>query len=80
SEVWKVLSGVKSEFGKFGDVLDKVKKQLDTARNTIDQTGVRTRAIENKLKAVEAMPVPGVEEILSLPPGVDEDEFEEDDD
>jgi DNA recombination protein RmuC len=80
SEVWKVLSAVKSEFGKFGDVLDRVGKQLDTARKSIDQTGARTRAIERKLRSVEALPVPGVEEMLTLPPGVDEDEFEEDDD
>ena len=80
SEVWKVLSAVKSEFGKFGDVLDRVGKQLDTARKSIDQTGARTRAIERKLRSVEALPVPGVEEMLTLPPGVDEDEFEEGDD
>lgn len=44
SEVWNVLAAVKTEFGKFGDVLTKVKKQLNSASNTIDQTGVRTRA------------------------------------
>jgi len=73
SEVWKVLSAVKSEFGKFGDVLDKVGKQLDTARKSIDQTGVRTRAIERKLSSVEALPVLGAADILSLA-GVDDSE------
>ena len=56
SEVWKVLAGVKSEFGKFGGILDKVKKQLDTASRTIDQTHVRTRAIERTLRSVEDLP------------------------
>jgi DNA recombination protein RmuC len=56
SEVWKVLAGVKTEFGKFGEVLDKVKRQLQTASNTIDETGVRSRAIERQLKGVEELP------------------------
>ena len=56
SEVWKVLSAVKTEFGKFGIVLDKVKKHLDTASKSIDQTGTRSRAIERKLNAVEQFP------------------------
>ena len=56
SEVWTVLSAVKTEFGKFEDVLAKVKKQLDTASNTIEMTGVRTRAMEKKLRDVEKLP------------------------
>ena len=56
SEVWKVLSAVKTEFGKFGIVLDKVKKQLDTASKSIDQTGTRSRAIERRLNTVEQLP------------------------
>jgi len=55
SEVWQVLSGVKSEFGKFATVLAKVKGQLETATRTIEETGVRTRAIERKLKDVETL-------------------------
>jgi len=56
SEVWQVLSAVKTEFGKFGDVLDKVKQQLNTASKTIEETGVRSRAIERRLKSVEQLP------------------------
>lgn len=56
SEVWKVLSAVKTEFGKFGTVLDKVKKQLDTASESINQTGRRSRAIERTLNTVEQLP------------------------
>ena len=50
SEVWNILAAVKTEFGKFSDVLAKVKNQLDAASNTIDQTGVRTRAMKRKLR------------------------------
>ena len=51
-----MLAAVKSEFGKFGEVLDRVKRQLQTASNTIDETGVRTRAIERRLRGVEELP------------------------
>jgi len=66
SEVWKILAAVKTEFGKFGEVLGRVKRQLETASNTIDQTGVRTRAMERKLKAVEQLPIGDSEELLGL--------------
>jgi DNA recombination protein RmuC len=55
SEVWKILAAVKNEFGKFGVVLDKTRKQLDTVRNSIDSAGQRTRAIERKLRDVESL-------------------------
>ena len=66
SEVWKVLSAVKTEFGKFGDVLAKVQRQLNIASNTIEQTGVRTRSMERKLRAVEELPSEETAEILEL--------------
>ena len=56
SEVWDVLAAVKTEFGKFGGVMDKLKRQLNTASKTIDETGVRTRAMERKLRTVEELP------------------------
>jgi len=56
SEVWQLLSGVKSEFAKFADVLAKTKAQLQTVANTIDQAETRTRQIERKLKDVETLP------------------------
>ena len=56
SEVWKVLGTVKTEFGKFAEVLANTKRQLQTVANTIDQAEVRTRQIERKLKDVEALP------------------------
>ncbi len=56
SEVWDLLSVVKTEFGKFGTVLEKTKKKLQEAANTIDQAGVRSRAIEKQLRKVEQLP------------------------
>jgi DNA recombination protein RmuC len=53
SEVWQVLGAVRTEFGKFGAVLDKVRKQIATVGNTLDQTSQRSRAIERRLKGVE---------------------------
>ena len=56
SEVWKVLRTAKSEFSKFGDVLSKVQKKLESASKEIEDTGVRTRAINRTLRDVEALP------------------------
>jgi DNA recombination protein RmuC len=75
-EVWRVLGGVKTEFAKFHDVLAKVKRQLDTASRTIDQTGVRTRAMERTLRAVEQLPDDEAERVLDLA-AVEETEPEE---
>jgi DNA recombination protein RmuC len=67
SEVWKVLGTVKTEFGKFAEVLANTKRQLQTVANTIDQAEVRTRQIERKLKDVEALPgADAVQEDLQL--------------
>jgi DNA recombination protein RmuC len=73
SEVWRVLGAVKTEFGKFGEVLDKVKRQLGAATNTIEQTGVRTRAMERKLRSVEELPGSEASELLAIPPADAED-------
>jgi DNA recombination protein RmuC len=59
SEVWRTLGAVKTEFAKFGTVLDGVKKKLDEASNKIEETSVRSRALGRKLREVEALP--GVE-------------------
>ena len=73
SEVWKVLGAVKTEFGKFREILAKVKRQLATASNTIDQTGVRTRAMAKRLQEVEQLPSDVSADLLELPE-VEEDE------
>ncbi|WP_126445073.1 DNA recombination protein RmuC [Sulfuricystis multivorans] len=67
SEVWQVLGQVKTEFGKFGEVIEATKKKLDEARNRFDQVGTRTRAIERKLRDVEALPMPDDALPLALP-------------
>jgi DNA recombination protein RmuC len=56
SEVWNLLAAVKTEFGKFGGVLDGVKKKLQEASNKIDEVDIRSRAITKKLRAVEELP------------------------
>ncbi len=73
SEVWGILAAVKTEFGKFGHVLGKVKRQLDTASHTIELTTVRTRAMERKLRKVEELPTDDSSELLGI------DETEQDD-
>lgn len=59
SEVWKLLSQVKTEFTTFGDILDKTRKKLNEAANVIDSAGVRSRAIERRLRDVEDSPFLG---------------------
>jgi DNA recombination protein RmuC len=66
SEVWKVLGAVKTEFGRFGEVLAKTRKKLEEATNTIDAASVRTRAIDRQLRVVEALPE---DEARALLPG-----------
>jgi len=56
SEVWKILSSVKNEFGKFGDLLDKTQKKLQEASNTIDDASKASRKIEKQLNKVEELP------------------------
>jgi DNA recombination protein RmuC len=74
AEVWRVLAAIKTEFGKFGDILDKVKRHIDLAGQTIDKTGVRSRAIERRLRSVEKLPEPEALEILALPTVNEEDD------
>ncbi len=83
SEVWKILSAVKTEFDKFGGVLEKLGNQLDTARKTVKETGARTRAMARKLKSVEELPESESTRLLGLPDGgkadIPEDESEDKD-
>jgi DNA recombination protein RmuC len=68
SEVWKVLSAVKTEFEKFGGILDKVHKKLDEAQKVIEEAGVRRRAMDRKLLGVEMMPETDAIALLELSP------------
>jgi DNA recombination protein RmuC len=61
-----VLGAVKTEFGKFGDVLAKVKSQTQTVLNTLDNAEVRSRALGRVLKKVEALPEPQAQALLPI--------------
>jgi DNA recombination protein RmuC len=56
SEVWSLLASVKNEFGKFGVLLDGVKRKLDQASSQIDDVARKSRTIEKRLNQVEALP------------------------
>jgi DNA recombination protein RmuC len=56
SEVWDLLSVVKTEFGKFGGIIEKTRDKLIAATKELDNTGVRTRTIERKLRDVQGLP------------------------
>lgn len=64
SEVWKLLGAVKTEFGKYGTILEKVKTKLVQASNTMDDAARRSRAIERKLRSVEELPVADAKNLL----------------
>jgi DNA recombination protein RmuC len=55
SEVWQLLGAVKNEFGKYGDLLARTKKQLETVTNTLGDAESKTRTIERKLRGVEQL-------------------------
>lgn len=66
SEVWEVLGAVKTEFGKFGGVLEKVQKKLQAASDEMERAGVRTRAIERRLREVEELPAEESQRLLQI--------------
>lgn len=61
SEIWQTLSEVKTEFGRFGEILERTQKKLQEASNQIDAGATRARAIERKLKNVDTLEIPKVE-------------------
>ncbi len=75
AEVWEVLGAVKTEFGKFGEVLAKTKKKLTEAANTIDDAERRTRAMTRELKSVEALSDTRAQRLL---PGAEADLADDD--
>ncbi len=70
TEVWEVLGAVKTEFSKFGEVLEKTKRKLAEASDTIDKAQTRTNVMNRALKRVEAVSEPRTRALL---PGVDAD-------
>jgi len=63
-EVWALLGAVKTEFGKFGDVLDRTYKKLQEASTSIESAATRTRQIERKLRGVQELPAPDAAKLL----------------
>jgi len=70
SEVWQVLGAVKTEFGKFGDVLSQTRQTLEKAAKNIENAEVRSRQMARKLKTVEALPSEAAQ--LMLGPEIDD--------
>lgn len=68
SEVWQVLGAVKTEFGKFGDILAATKSTLERAAKNIEQAETRTRQMSRKLKSVEALPSETAQLLLGTEP------------
>lgn len=66
SEVWNLLAAVKTEWARYGDVLEAVQKKLHQASETIDKVQVRSRAVGRKLKDVQELPVGEAATLLSL--------------
>jgi DNA recombination protein RmuC len=73
SEVWQVLGAVKTEFGKFGDVLAATKLTLERAAKNIESAEVRSRQMARKLKSVEALPNEAAQLMLGTEPAERDD-------
>jgi DNA recombination protein RmuC len=74
SEVWALLGAVKTEFGRFGEVLDKTQKKLQEASNTIESAATRSRQIERKLRDVQELPAGQTTQLLGEGQNGGEDE------
>ena len=75
SEVWSVLGAVKTEFSKFGGMLEKVQKNLQNAGDQLEEVmGKRTRAIERKLRQVEALPTEESQKMMNFNDYIDEED------
>lgn len=73
SEVWEVLGAVKTEFGKFGGIIQKVQKKLHEASNVVDQAASKSRTIERKLRRVQELPSPDAQKLLSVGDDIEQD-------
>jgi DNA recombination protein RmuC len=72
SEVWQVLGAVKTEFSRFGEFVSKVKSQAETVVKTLEQADTRTRAVNRKLKDVEALTEAQAQSLIALDKSDDE--------
>lgn len=78
SEVWQILGAVKTEFGKFGGMLDSAIRQVDTVRNTLKKATGKTSTIGRKLRGVEALTAPDAQRLLGGELTTEPDEADED--
>ncbi len=67
SEVWELLGAVRTQFGQFGDVLDRVQKRLHSASQSIEDAARKSRRIERSLRRVEEVPPEVADLALDLP-------------
>ena len=74
SEVWQVLGAAKAEFMKYGEIWEKLGRQLDTAKRTVDEAGRRTRAVTRRLRDVETLEGPDGPALLDLASAESDDE------
>ena len=77
SEVWELLGIVKSEFSKFGDLLDKTNKKLIEISNTMSDASKKSRTIERKLRNVEALPIASDSDFYEALPDIEQTDEEE---
>jgi len=74
SEIWELLGAVKTEFGKFGEVLEKTKQKIEAASKEIDFAGRRSRAIERQLRDVQALPAGTANKLIVGDTSTDEEQ------
>ncbi|MCY0888292.1 MAG: DNA recombination protein RmuC [Alicyclobacillaceae bacterium] len=79
SEVWELLGAIKTQFGTFGDLLDKTQKKLREASNSIDTAAKKSRTIERKLRNVQELPAVDAELLLPALASGEEDEVDDKD-
>ena len=73
SEVWRILGAVRTEFGKYNEVVDKLARQLSTAARSVERLGTRTRAMDRKLRDVERLPDESAQLLLGAESNADDD-------
>lgn len=76
SEVWGLLGAIKTEFGKFGGLLEKTHKKLQEASNNIDLASRKSRTIERKLRSVQELPPTEAGNLLGMAETDDDGDFE----
>ncbi|MDR2313556.1 MAG: DNA recombination protein RmuC [Spirochaetaceae bacterium] len=75
SEIWDLLGAVKTQFGKFAEVLEAAKRKLDSASEELAKTGTRSRQIERRLKHVQSLPEPDAQKLLGNPEFEPEEDY-----